>query len=117
MDIQLRLKTYLLAFARTAFGAALTICVFYNLLHGEFAISAANDREFIELPENFPPINLNTASVRELQKIRGVGEKTAENIIAYREENGKFTSTEELLEISGIGEASLEKILPQIVVE
>ncbi len=117
MDIRLRLKTYLLAFARTALGAVLALCVFYNLLHGEFAISAANERNFVEPPAEFPPINLNTASVRELQKISGVGEKTAENIIAYREENGEFTSAEELLKIAGIGEATLEKILPQITVE
>ena len=116
MDIRLRLKTYLAAFARTALGAALVLCAFYNLLRGELAISAADKGDFVE-PEKFPPISLNTASVRELQKINGVGEKTAESIVAYREENGEFTSAEELLEINGIGEATLEKILPQIVIE
>ena len=53
-------------------------------------------------------INLNTASKDQLMTISGIGEKTAESILAYRDEIGQFTSLEQLLEVSGIGEKKLD---------
>lgn len=55
-------------------------------------------------------ININFATAEELTKIPGIGEKTAEKIIAYREKRGRIKSLNELLEIEGIGEKKLEKI-------
>lgn len=52
-------------------------------------------------------LNLNTASKEELMLIDGIGEKTADKIIAYRESIGQFTSLEQLLEIEGIGDKKL----------
>lgn len=49
-------------------------------------------------------LNLNTATAEELMQIKGIGEKTAAAIIAYREEIGGFTSLEQLMDIDGIGE-------------
>ena len=49
-------------------------------------------------------MNLNTATAEELMRIKGIGEKTAAAIIAYREEIGGFTSLEQLMDIDGIGE-------------
>ena len=54
-------------------------------------------------------INLNTASKEELMKISGIGEKTAGNISAYREKNGKFKTIDELMNVKGIGEAKFAK--------
>lgn len=48
-------------------------------------------------------ININTATVEELMKLKGVGEKTAEKIINFREENGLFQSVEDLEQVKGIG--------------
>lgn len=52
-------------------------------------------------------ININTADVQELTKLKGIGEKKAEAIIAWRKENGNFTTVDQLLEVKGIGEATL----------
>ena len=55
-------------------------------------------------------ININTADKTTLmEEIKGIGEKKAEAIIAYREQNGPFKSVDELAQVSGIGEATVEK--------
>jgi len=55
-------------------------------------------------------ININKSNVTELTSIPGIGESTAQKIIDYRNENGKFSSIEDLKNISGIGEKKFEKI-------
>ena len=53
-------------------------------------------------------IDVNTADVYDLQRLPGIGEKRALDIIAWREEHGPFQTVDELTEISGIGPAILE---------
>ena len=53
---------------------------------------------------------INTASVDELVKIKGIGKKKAENIVAFRKENGKFKSLDELTKVKGIGSKIVQKI-------
>jgi len=53
-------------------------------------------------------ININTADKETLMSIKGVGERRAEAIIQYREENGPFTSIDELTEIRGIGQSLID---------
>ena len=55
-------------------------------------------------------VNINTASKEELDTLPGVGESTANKIISYRNENGKFKSIEEIKEVSGIGDSKFEQI-------
>lgn len=55
-------------------------------------------------------ININEASLEELQILDGIGPSMAEKIISYREEFGYFTSVEEIQQVSGIGDAKYEKI-------
>ncbi len=57
-------------------------------------------------------VNINTADQVTLETLPGVGPVTAQAILAYRTENGPFTSVDELVEVSGIGEATLAEIAP-----
>lgn len=58
-------------------------------------------------------ININLASVVELEQLPGVGPATAKAIVAYREKNGAFLKVEDLLKVRGIGSAKLSEILPR----
>lgn len=61
-------------------------------------------------------IDLNAATREELMSVTGIGPSTADNILAYREENGRFNSVEDLLNVNRIGEKTLEKIRPFFMV-
>lgn len=53
-------------------------------------------------------IDVNTADAYDLRRLPGIGEKRAQDIIAYREEHGPFRTVDELTEVSGIGPVILE---------
>ncbi|MDA3783556.1 helix-hairpin-helix domain-containing protein [Lactobacillus delbrueckii] len=61
-------------------------------------------------------INLNTATASDLQKLNGIGEKKAEQIVAYRQEKGSFKSIDELKEVSGIGDKTFAAIKDQLTI-
>lgn len=61
-------------------------------------------------------ININTADSQQLQQLTGVGPATAEKIIAYRNENGRFKSIEDIKNVSGIGDKTFEKFKNSIKV-
>ena len=62
-------------------------------------------------------VNLNTATEADFQTISGIGQKRAQDIIAYREANGRFKSVDELKNVSGIGAKTLEKLKEYVTVE
>lgn len=59
-------------------------------------------------------ININTASLEELMELPGIGEATANKIIEYRKQNGKFKTIEELKNVTGIGNSKFEKLKDKI---
>jgi competence protein ComEA len=61
-------------------------------------------------------ININTADEAALVKIKGVGKKKAEAIVAYRKDHGNFASVEDLRKIKGFGPKVFEKIKPFITI-
>jgi len=60
-------------------------------------------------------ININTATLEELQTIKGIGKKKAEAILQYRKEHGAFRTKEDLLQVKGIGKKALEVIESQVI--
>jgi competence protein ComEA len=59
-------------------------------------------------------INLNTATVQQLDTLPGVGPVMAAAIVAWRQANGKFTSVDQLGEVDGIGPGRLQKLRPLV---
>ncbi|MFP1676271.1 ComEA family DNA-binding protein [Gardnerella sp. Marseille-Q9691] len=62
-------------------------------------------------------ININTATVDQLQSLKGIGPKTAARIIAHRKRVGGFNSLEDLLQIKGIGPKTLNKFRGNVEVK
>lgn len=62
------------------------------------------------------PLDLNTATAADLQKLPGVGPAMAERILEYRQKNGGFKKIEELMNIRGIGEKNFLKLKALITV-
>ena len=93
----------------------------YILSDGEKVyIPSVNDEEGVAYIQNTSEnikININTATQEELETLTGIGEATAQSIIEYREENGKFASIEDLKNVSGIGDSKYEKIKEDICVK
>lgn len=59
-------------------------------------------------------ININSATLEELQTIKGIGKKKAEAILQYRKEHGPFRTKDDLLQVKGIGKKALEAIESQV---
>lgn len=61
-------------------------------------------------------LDLNTATLSDLTRLPGIGEKKGQAILDWREANGGFRSVEELLEVRGIGEGILSQLRPYVTV-
>ncbi|AFW92184.1 ComE operon protein 1 [Lactococcus cremoris subsp. cremoris UC509.9] len=64
-----------------------------------------------------PKININKADLTELQKLTGIGQKKAQDIIDFRMKNGDFKSIEDLGKVSGFGDKTLEKLKDEISID
>jgi competence ComEA-like helix-hairpin-helix protein len=62
-------------------------------------------------------LNINTATVQQLMDLPGIGEVTAERILKYRKEIGKFTAIEDLRGVKGISKNKLERLSPMITTQ
>ena len=61
-------------------------------------------------------VNVNTATVQQLQELPGIGPALAQRIVEYRQKSGGFKTTQELLNVKGIGEKNLLKFQPHVTV-
>lgn len=61
-------------------------------------------------------VDINSASIEQLDELPEIGPRTAEDIIAYRETNGPFTSVDDILDVPGIGQVTYDRIKPFITV-
>jgi competence ComEA-like helix-hairpin-helix protein len=62
------------------------------------------------------PLDLNAATVQQLEQLPGVGPRTAEEIVKFREKSGPFRRVEDLLAIRGVTKRRLEKLRPYVTV-
>ena len=68
-----------------------------------------------ENKENSSKININKATIEELDSLPGVGEATANKIVNYRDENGEFKSIEEIKNVNGIGDKKFQDMKDLII--
>ncbi len=62
-------------------------------------------------------VNINSATLEQLDTLPGIGPSTAENIIAYREQHGPFATIEAVMDVPGIGQAKFDQIKELITVD
>ncbi len=79
-------------------AVALVVAVVPGLLAGEMEMSC----------DDVAKININKASVDELQQLKFIGPAFAERIVQYRTEHGPFERAEDIMKVKGIGQKALE---------
>ncbi len=97
--------------------AARTV-VFVALVLGAQAWLAAQKAQPAKTDASGTPVvvNINTATVEQLDALPGVGAKMAARIIEYRQKNGPFKKIEDLMNVKGIGEKAFLKMKNQLTV-
>lgn len=101
-DVDYAAESYLFAQASKAATAEQTRSDTTSLSAGTQALST--------------PINPNTATSTELQRLPGIGPALAERVIAYREAHGPFRRVQDLTRVRGIGTKTLARLKPYLVV-
>lgn len=105
--------------------AAALIVASCALLYSVFDSPKYNSLEAVSIPVStieittaveIGKVNLNTATLEELSQLELIGEKKAQAIIDYREENGLFRKVEEIMNVNGISVTILEKNIDKLTV-
>lgn len=95
-------------------GQKVLIPSLYDVID-EFVTNESGDNIIEENTQN-NIVNINTASKEELKTLPGIGDSTAQKIISYRNENGRFLVIEDIMNVSGIGNSKFESIKDYITV-
>lgn len=83
---------------------------------GSSGSGSVNSSAMSPIGTNGGKININTADIALLQQLTGIGPVTAQKIVDYREQNGRFGSIEEIKNVSGIGDKTFEKLRDDITI-
>lgn len=91
--------------------------VYSILMLASLLLSACSSRVEYESQQsraNVSAININTASVEDLEKLPNIGRRTAESIVEFRTQHGPFRRPEQLLQIRGVSEERFAELRPLI---
>lgn len=106
------------------FNAYKFLCKLLSVLIFGFLLSCSQKNDSRQLTpvennssSNSPVININTASVSDLEKLPHIGRQTAQEIIEHRERFGRFRKPEHLLLIRGVSDKKFREIKKMIVAE
>ncbi len=113
---------YMLCFL--CFFSMVILCIVFTSVGGfniksvnvEILLASFNDQSGIKQVEKEDKIDINTAVLSELMCLEQIGEKRAQDIINYRNEQGGFKNIDELMNISGISENIFEKIKDYVTI-
>src|SRR5262245_14364035 len=105
-------RTVLSLVALTAFMVAVPIASAQTI--PQAAKSSSRSSKPAQAPS--VPVNINTATVGELDGLPGIGAKTAARIVEYRQKNGPFKKIEELMNVRGVGEKNFLRLKDHITV-
>lgn len=97
---------------KTTLSTALALCTLLIIGAPVMAAPIQNPAQVAEKAT----LNLNTATLDQLETLPGIGRKVAERILEHRTKSGGFKKIEELMNVKGIGEKSFLKIKPLVSV-
>lgn len=84
------------------------LIVLFTALSMPLHAGGFNDVQEVVAATEIQVVDINVADIETLALLKGVGEKRAKAIIAYRESNGQFNSVDDLLNVKGVGEHTLQ---------
>ncbi|WP_085297292.1 ComEA family DNA-binding protein [Cognaticolwellia mytili] len=85
------------------------LIILFTLMSLPLRAVALNETPDVISPLETQIVNINNADIESLILLKGIGEKKAQAIIAYRELHGEFNSVDDLLNVKGIGEKMLKQ--------
>ncbi len=93
-----------------AVGVLAIVCGLVSPVTAEGTAQSAGHEEAAAPTQSRDKVEINTADRMELEELPGIGPRTAERIIEYRTENGRFEKIEELMNVRGIGERTFLRL-------
>lgn len=112
----MRVLTYAVVGAMCLFGSSTLVTAQESRAHVQEAKEQKETKAESAAKTASTLLNLNSATLEQLEALPGIGRSTAERILEHRQKSGGFKKIEELMNVKGIGEKSFLKLKPLISV-